>query len=186
MRLIDERKKLCHIFWTLSKSRCEECTYRKKGQNDKIKISGFIFMPATWKYASGHKVNSPTSKVQKIWCKQLIGTFMANLLSKQLKCPRTHHSLTTCWAQIIVSSRVSAPLKYWPHPFLPRPLPKNSKSVRPPLWATPWKVWTTWLLPLKWTLVKKSKDSFFKETKDFISNNENKNTFEHWNMNIQL
>ena len=118
--------------------------------------------------------------------KQLIGTFMANLLSKQLKCPRTHHSLTTSWAQIIVSSRVSAPLKYWPHPFLPRPLPKNSKSVRPPLWATPWKVWITWFLPLKWTLVKKSKDSFFKETKDFISNNENKNTFEHWNMNIQL
>ena len=156
---------MCQIFWTLSKSRCEECTYRKKDQNDKIKISGFIFMPATWKYASGHKVNSPTSKVQKIWCKQLIGTFMANLLSKQLKCPRTHHSLTTCWAQIIVSSRVSAPLKYWPHPFLPRPLSKISKSVRPPLWAPPEKFGQLDSSPWNGHSSKKVKTHFLKKPK---------------------
>ena len=29
--------------------------------------------------------------VQKIWFKLLIGPFMANLLSKQLKCPKTDH-----------------------------------------------------------------------------------------------
>ena len=79
---------------------------------------------------------------------------------------------------VIVSSRVSAPppLKYWLHSFLPAPPPqKKSKSLRPPLLyeQPPSKVWRTWpSSPLKSNLVQKSKYSFFKERKDFISNHE--------------
>ena len=55
----------------------------------------------------------------------------------------------------------SLPLKYWPHPFLPSsPSKKKSNSVRPALYEQP---------P---TLIQKSTDSFFKEIKEFISNNE--------------
>ena len=31
----------------------------KRAKNDKIEISGFIFMPATWEYTSSHKITSP-------------------------------------------------------------------------------------------------------------------------------
>ena len=77
----------------------------KRAKNDKIEISGFIFMLTTWEYTSGHKITSPTPWVQKIWSKQLIGPFMANLLSKWLKCPKTDHlsekTLTKCWELIL-------------------------------------------------------------------------------------
>ena len=55
------------------------------------------------------------------------------------------------------------------------PPPPKSKSLRPPLYyeQPPSKVWRTWpSSPLKSNLVQKSKYSFFKERKDFISNHE--------------
>ena len=58
----------------------------------------------------------------------------------------------------------------------PPPPHKNSNSVRPPpclrLWATPLKILENLIPSLKSsksTLIQKSKHSFFKETKDFIS-----------------
>ena len=76
----------------MSKRRCEEYTHGKKRvKNDKIKISRLIFMLTTWEYTSSHKITSLTPEIQKIWSKQLIGPFMANLLSKRLKCPKTEH-----------------------------------------------------------------------------------------------
>ena len=83
---------------------------------------------------------------------------------------------------------ISPTLKYWSHHFLPRlPLPppkKNYKSARPlPLWATPLKILENLTLPpLKCTFVQKNRDSFFKEAKDFILNNEIRTHFnvEKW------
>ena len=50
------------------------------------------------------------------------------------------------------------------------------------------KFWRTWFSPLKCTIVQKCKDSFFKETQAFISNDEVRTqvNFEIWNMNMQL
>ena len=81
-------------------------------------------------------------------------------------------------------------LKYWPHPLLPRS-PKKFLIYQtpPPLWANPLFM-ILWVTPppplkilknltnpplpslpsLKCTLVHKMNDSFYKETKDFISN----------------
>ena len=89
----------------------------------------------------------------------------------------------------IVSSRVSAtPKKIDLIPFYPAPPPpNNSKSVRPPypLYEENLsKFWRTWLphpKPMKCTLIQKSKGSFSKETKDFISNNE---VLSHLNVEI--
>ena len=60
------------------------------------------------------------------------------------------------------------------HPFLPRLLPPKILNLSgPPLYEQPpSKFWKTWLPPFKCTFVQKSKESFFKKTKDFISNNE--------------
>ena len=83
--------------WILSKRRCEERTYRKTGQ----KWQNWNLR--TYYYAYNlriHKITSATLLVQKIYSKQLIGPFMANLLSKQLRCPKTEHiwkTVTTYW-----------------------------------------------------------------------------------------
>ena len=90
--------------WILSKRRCKECTYRKTGQ----KWQNWNFR--TYYHAYNlriHKITSPTLQVQKIYSKQLIDPFMANLLSKQLKCPKTEHiwkTVTTCWELILSES----------------------------------------------------------------------------------
>ena len=75
----------------MSKRRCEEYTHGKKGSKMTKSISRLIFMLTTWEYTSSHKITSLTPEIQKIWSKQLIGPFMANLLSKRLKCPKTEH-----------------------------------------------------------------------------------------------
>ena len=79
-----------------------------------------------------------------------------------------------------MSSRVSAPpwnIDLTPFYLASPPPPKKKKfyicQIRSPSWETPWKFWRTWLsLPLKCTLIQKNKDSFSKETKDLISDNE--------------
>ena len=73
-----------------------------------------------------------------------------------------------------MSSRVSAPLNLTPNYLAPPPPPlkKKSKSVSPPFMSNPLKILEDLTPPLKCTLVQKSEDSFFKETKYFISNNE--------------
>ena len=86
-------------------------------------------------------------------------------------------------AEHSVHQGISPTLKYWPHPFLSRPL-QNSKSVRLPLYEqAPLKFWRAWISPLKCTLLQKSRYSFFKETKDFISNNEMRT---HLNVEISI
>ena len=66
----------------------------------------------------------------------------------------------------------SPTLKYWPPPFLPRSPPKILNLSDFPFMSTlpPAKFWRTQLPHLKCTLIQKRKDTFFKETKDFISN----------------
>ena len=77
-----------------------------------------------------------------------------------------------------VSSRVSAPpCNIDLTPFCPAPPAKKNlnlltPSLPPSLYEQPLKVLENLTPPLRCTLVQKSKDSFFKETKDFISNNE--------------
>ena len=69
---------------------------------------------------------------------------------------------------------ISPTLKYWPHPFLPSPLPPPKKFwiCQPPLplWATPLKILEN-LSPSPWngSSSKKRKDSFLKKQK-IISN----------------
>ena len=74
----------------------------------------------------------------------------------------------------IVSSWVSAPP--WNidlTPFYLGPPKKLQICQTPPLWATPLKILENLTPPpLEMYLVQKSRDSFFKETKYFISNNE--------------
>ena len=95
--------------------------------------------------------------------------------------------LCVFWYHLIVSSRVSVPpwnIDLTPFYLAPPPPKKNSKSVRPlPLWATFLKILENLTTPLKYTLVQKSKDLIFKETKDFISNNEIK---AHLNIEISI
>ena len=66
-------------------------------------------------------------------------------------------------------------LKYWPHPILPRPHPKNLNLSDLPFMSNLLKIigeLDSPLHPLKCTLVQKSENWFFKETIYFISNNE--------------
>ena len=46
----------------------------KRNKNDKIEISGLIFILTTWKYKSGHKITSPKLSSKNL-VKQLIGPF---------------------------------------------------------------------------------------------------------------
>ena len=55
-------------------------------------------------------------------------------------------------------------------PFYLAPPPKKNLNLSAP--SPPLKILEDLTPPLKCALVQKSKDSFFKETKDFISNNE--------------
>ena len=68
--------------------------------------------------------------------------------------------------RFIVSFRVSALLKYWPQ-FICSILTLFTQPPQKKILNL-----ITWLSPLKCTLVQKSADSFFKGTKDLISNNE--------------
>ena len=87
-------------------------------------------------------------------------------------------------------------LKYWPHPFLPSPyhrhapLPpvppgKSSRSVRPPFTSNPPQNFENLTPPLKCNLIQKSNPHFLKKQK-ILFLTLNSNTFECWNMNIQL
>ena len=87
------------------------------------------------------------------------------------------------WLHNSVLQGISPTLKYWPHLFSRRSPPKILNPSDPPprrphstLWATTLKILEESSppspSPLKSTLAQKSKDSFFKETKYFISNNE--------------
>ena len=88
--------------------------------------------------------------------------------------------------QTIVSSSVSAlPWNIELNPFYqvyPPPPKKNPLNLSEPLFiSSPLKILKNLTTPLKWTLVQKCKDSFFKETKDFISNNEMRT-----NLNVEI
>ena len=76
----------------------------------------------------------------------------------------------------IVSSRVSVPHPIFrlPHPFLPIPLPKKNilNMSSAPFKSNAPQNFGKLTSSLKSTLVRKCKDSFFKERKDFITNNE--------------
>ena len=87
----------------------------------------------------------------------------------------------------ILSSRVSAPtLKYWHHPFLPtQPLKKILNLSDLFLWATTPQNFGELDSPFEMSSRPKKQHSFFKETKDFISNIK-KDIFQCWNLNIQL
>ena len=63
---------------------------------------------------------------------------------------------------------------------------KNSESARTPLWANPSKFWRTWLPPWNVPSPKKSKDSFFKETKILFFYKKITTHYKRWNMNIKL
>ena len=89
---------------------------------------------------------------------------------------------------------ISPNLKYWPHPFLPspyHPLPpscpprKSSRSVRPLFTSNPPQNFENLTPPLKCNLIQKSNPHFLKKQK-ILFLTLNSNTFECWNMNIQL
>ena len=98
-------------------------------------------------------LNSWENKLLEFSC------FLENMTCLEKSKVHVYKILKTCHS---VLKGISPILKYWPHPFLPTPPPPKKKQLEnltPPPHT------------LKYILVQKSKDSCFKETKDFISNN---------------
>ena len=104
------------------------------------------------------------------------GHYIKKLLKVVQYTPYHVQPSTTSWDHIVLQG-ISPTLKYWPCPFLPRPLQKNSKSViptpLPPPFMTnpPQNVREINSPPLEmYPHPKKERLIFFIETKYFISN----------------
>ena len=74
---------------------------------------------------------------------------------------------------------------------MPKALPKGTPGKTKPVWTIVSSRVSAPILenltpPLKCTLVQKNKDSFFKGKKNIYFQQWNENTFESWNLNIQL
>ena len=48
------------MFGHCQKEDAKSAHTEKRAKNDKIEISGLIFMLTTWQYTSGHKITGPT------------------------------------------------------------------------------------------------------------------------------
>ena len=86
---------------------------------------------------------------------------------------------------------ISPTLKYWSHSFWPSSPPAkkilNLSDPFPPVYEQPHlKILEKLTHPLKCTLVQKSNTHFLKKQKILFPILKNENTFECWNMNIQL